>query len=193
MNREKYDILFPCFLGVVALVSVVVFCIGCDCPTECDVSDARERMTEILESEMRAPVPEPDPLFSDDTPPDPPQPKQETPAGDTDSGVPAEPLKPVPVPAGWPDGMQLQKWTGPNCAPCREWDRLYRAELEAVMLPDQFALDHQNRLTPAASQAGITGMIPQFQLLLNGRVVWHGRGSFTAEQIIERAKQKANQ
>jgi hypothetical protein len=91
-----------------------------------------------------------------------------------------QPLRQLPV--GWPDGLQLQKWSTPTCGPCITWDRNERHKLEAVLLPDRDA-----STDPEARSQGIT-VVPYFQLIRDGKVLWNGRGYWTADAIIGKAQ-----
>lgn len=162
---------FACFVCITALM----LC-GCEIRLKVEsepadqISEARDTMQEILEAP--APQPVPDERFT----PDPP-------ARDP------EPLEPIAVgPPGWPDGLKLQKWTGPHCAPCAKWDSEERWMLPDVMLPDLQAFDAQGLPTPEARANGVD-VVPYFQLKRGNEIVWQGRGYFTGAMLITRAQQ----
>lgn len=136
-------------------------------------SEARETMTEILEAATLKPVP--DDRF---TPPQPSVPPPDS-----------EPLEPLmSVPAGWPDGVMVQKFSTDFCDPCTKWDMEQRAKMEGVMMPDIIAWDENGRRSPEAAAAGVDG-IPWFQLKRGNQILWHGKGYFTAEMLTLRAIQ----
>lgn len=161
-----------------------------------DYSDTQPATGREHNTLQAPPAPTPDPLFtpdatsqsepstpSEDSSAKPPAPAQ--PQSDTARTLAAEPPEPEPLlqlPIGWPEGLQLQKWSTPTCGPCKAWDRKERPRLESVMLPDRDA-----STDPAARSLGIT-VVPYFQLLRDGQVVWNGRGYWAADAIIGKAQ-----
>lgn len=137
------------------------------------IADARDRMTEILEAATPKPVP--DDRFT------PPQPSVPPPI--------SEPLEPLmSVPAGWPDGVMVQKFSTDACPPCAKWDMEERGKMEGVMMPDIIAWDANGTRSPEAAAAGVDG-IPSFQLKRGNQILWQGKGYFTAEMLTQRAIQ----
>jgi len=159
----------------------------CGCGIRCsfesrasdEVDSARAEMTEILEAESLKPVP--DQRFTPSEPEETFEPSAPTPN--------SEPLEPVPLaPNGWPSDVWLQKFTADSCKPCHIWDNEERPKLEAVMMPDIVAWD-LNGTRSAQAVAADVQELPFFQLKRGNRVLWQGKGYFTAEMLIQRAIQ----
>ncbi len=163
-------ILFAFAIGVLPML----LC-GCTIRVDSDPPDTsgdlRKAIDEILEAETLKPVP--DERF---TPPDPKAPDP-------------EPLEPtLVIPAGWPEGVMVQKYTADNCSPCVDWDIKERPQLEGVMMPDIIAWDLNGNRDSRATAAGVA-VVPYFELRRGSQTLWRGKGYWRASDIIAKAQQ----
>lgn len=146
---------------------------GCTIRVESDPPDTsgdlRKAMDEILEAETLKPVP--DERF---TPPDPKTPDPES----------LEPT--LVIPAGWPEGVMVQKYTAHNCGSCVDWDVKERQFLEGVMMPDITAWDINFNRDP---RAAVVDALPYFELRRGSETLWRGKGYWRASDLIAKAQQ----
>lgn len=159
-------ILFAFCIGVLPML----LC-GCTIRVESDPPDTsgdlRKAIDEILEAETLKPVP--DERF---TPTDPKAPDPE----------------PLVIPAGWPNGVMVQKYTADPCPACVQWDRDERAQLDGVMMPDIIAWVGDQPRSREAAAAGVDA-VPYFELRRGSETLWRGKGYWRASDIIAKAKQ----
>lgn len=165
-------ILFGLSIGVLPML----LC-GCTIRVESDPPDTsgdlRKAIDEILEAETLKPVP--DDRFT------PPVPRPSAPD--------PEPLEPMLViPAGWPEGVMVQKYTADPCPACVQWDRDERPQLEGVVMPDIIAWVGNQPRSREAVAAGVD-VVPYFELRRGSETLWRGKGYWRASDIIAKARQ----